>query len=222
MGKGLFFGVLAAAAAATAFFAQMDADWVTYLYPPAPADGFSGKIVWITGASSGIGASLARDLARSGAQVVISARRAEELQRVAESCAGERRPYVLPLDVTDYEAQKEALAEILAKFGRIDSVVLNAGRSQRATAADTAIEDTKSLFDLNFFSVIHLTKLVLPHFLAQKGGQFVVVSSVSGFLGTPVGSSYSATKFALVSISVLIGGVTRFLFIWIDRIGSDP
>lgn len=188
--------------AAAAFFARMDSDWLSFLIPPA--DNFSGQIVWITGASSGIGASLARDLARNGAQVVMSARRESALREVAASCTGQFAPYVLPLDVTDYQAQQVALDEILAKFGRLDSVVLNAGRSQRAIAADTSFEDTKSLFDLNVFSVIHLTKLVLPHFLKQQSGQFVVVSSVSGFLGTPIGSSYSATKFALVSFIKLL------------------
>ncbi|CAM9191904.1 unnamed protein product, partial [Ectocarpus fasciculatus] len=158
---------------------------------------FNGKVVWITGASSGIGASLARDLSRNGAQVVISARRADALQEVALSCTGQLKPFVLPLDVTDHEAQQAALDTIISKFGRLDTLVLNAGRSQRAVAADTSFEDTKSLFDLNVFAVIHLAKITLPHFLERQSGQFVVVSSVSGFLGTPIGSSYSATKFAL-------------------------
>jgi dehydrogenase/reductase SDR family protein 7 len=73
------------------------------------------------------------------------------------------------------------------------------GRSQRTLAVDTPFVETKNLFDLNFFSVVHLTKLVLPIFLSNGGGQFAVVSSTSGFLGTPMGTSYSATKFALVS-----------------------
>lgn len=193
MGRLLLTG--AALCLATAFFSQMDADWLTYLSPPM--GNFNGQVVWITGASSGIGASLTRDLVRNGARVVMSARRVGALQEVAASCQGEHKPYVLPLDVTDYAAQQSALDEILSHFGRIDSIVLNAGRSQRAVAADTSFEDTKSLFDLNVFAVIHLAKLVLPHFFEQKQGQFVVVSSVSGFLGTPIGSSYSATKFAL-------------------------
>lgn len=180
-----------------AFFSRMDADWMAFLYPPAGS--FNGQVVWITGASSGIGAALARDLVKNGAQVIISARRINSLHEVAKSCEGKYKPYVVPLDVTDYAARQLALNDILSKFGRIDSVVLNAGKSQRATAIDTTFEDTKSLFDLNVFAVIHLTKLVLPIFLKQGSGQFVVVSSVSGFLGTPIGSSYSATKFALAS-----------------------
>lgn len=183
---------------AISLFSLMDADLLGYLYPAA--GDFNGKVVWITGASSGIGASLARDLTRKGAQVIISARRADALREVAATCSGPHRPVVLPLDVTDHSAQKAALNEILNQFGRIDSVVLNAGRSQRSIAADTSFEDTKSLFDLNVFAVIHLAKIVLPAFLSQKSGQFVVVSSVSGFLGTPIGSSYSATKFALVRV----------------------
>jgi short-subunit dehydrogenase len=176
-------------------FSKMDANWSLYFSPPS--GDFDGKVVWITGASSGIGASLAKDLTKQGAKVILSARRIDALNAVADSCQGKYKPLVIPLDVTNHKAQRDALNEIFSVYGRIDSVVLNAGRSQRAAAEETPYEATKELFDLNFFSIIHLTKLILPLFLSQKNGQFVIVSSISGFLGTPMGSSYSATKFAL-------------------------
>jgi NADP-dependent 3-hydroxy acid dehydrogenase YdfG len=118
--------LLAAVVIGLAIFAKLDADWLTY-FSPAAGD-FGGKVVWITGASSGIGASLAKDLCRQGARVVLSARRVEQLNAVSRSCAGSAyEPFVLPLDVTDFDAQKTAFDTILKKFGRIDSLVLNAG-----------------------------------------------------------------------------------------------
>lgn len=134
------------------------------------SNAFKDKVVWITGASSGIGAQLARDLAKEGAQVVVSARRVSELEQVADSCVG-LRPFVLPLDVTDYAAQNAAYESILAKFGRVDIVVLNAGRSQRSLAEKFDIASTKELFELNVFSVINLAKLVVPEMISRKSGQ---------------------------------------------------
>lgn len=219
--------LILAAIVGLAIFAKLDADWLTY-FAPAAGD-FGGKVVWITGASSGIGASLARDLCRQGARVVLSARRADQLNEVARSCAGSAyEPFVLPLDVTDFEAQKAAFDAVMKKFGRLDSLVLNAGakfaiycyfvmlhivdylclyllfvalspgRSQSVVAWNTTLQNSRDLFELNFFAVINLAKMVTPTFIAQNSGQFVVMSSISGRLGTPVGSTYSATKFALV------------------------
>lgn len=157
---------------------------------------FKNQVVWITGASSGIGAQLARDLAREGAQVVVSSRRAHELEQVADSCEG-LRPLVVPLDVTDYSAQKVAYESIVAKFGRVDILVLNAGRTQRAFAENFALASTKELFELNFFAVINLAKMVVPDMIRRKDGQIVVTSSVAGKIGSPIQTSYSATKYAL-------------------------
>jgi dehydrogenase/reductase SDR family protein 7 len=155
-------------------------------------------VVWITGASSGIGAQLARDLARHGAQVIISARREAELQRVADSCGDVPiRPYVLPLDVTDYEAQEAAYKEILEEFGRVDILVLNAGRTQRSLAEKFPLSATRELFELNVMSVINLARLVVTDMITSQRGQIVVTSSLAGKIGGPIQSSYSATKYAL-------------------------
>lgn len=185
-------------AAVLAVFFKSDADFLVYLLPYKEEGSFAGKVVWITGASSGIGAALAEDLVKAGAKVVISARRQNLLDEVADSCAtfGER-PFVLPLDVTDLDAQAAAYKTVLSKFGRVDSLVLNAGKSQRNTALDTDLSVTQDLLNLNFFSYVSLTKIVLPDMVARKEGQIVVTSSLSGIIGTPLGTSYSATKFAL-------------------------
>lgn len=145
---------------------------------------------------------MALALTRAGAQVIISARRANQLEEVANLCAEVgKKPYVLPLDITNEEAQRAAYDEIVAKFGIIDSLVLNAGRSQRATAMDTSLKETRDLFELNVFSFISLTKIVVPSMIERRTGQIVVISSVSGKIGVAGLSSYASTKFALVRIS---------------------
>lgn len=187
-----------------AVFFILDADPVTYFLPSPSHEVFmKGKVVWITGASSGIGASLAIDMARAGATLVISARRVGMLEQVARNCKdvlpeGIVEPIVLPLDVTDVEAQKNAVHLVMERLGRIDTLVLNAGKSQRNTGVETPLSVTEDIMKLNFLSVVSLTTLVLPHMLQRKQGQLAVMSSVSGVLGTPVASSYSASKFALV------------------------
>jgi short-subunit dehydrogenase len=160
---------------------------------------FTDKVIWITGASSGIGASLAEELTAGGAQVVVSARREGNLEDVANKCAlVGKRPMVLPFDFLDFDEHENAFKKIVDSFGRVDVLVLNPGRTQRALAMDTPIRATRELFELNYFSYINLAKLVVPTMTSRKaGGQVVVLSSISGKLGTPIASSYSATKYAL-------------------------
>lgn len=191
----IFFIILAVV---LAIFFKGDVDLPVSFLPYEEKGAFAGKVVWITGASSGIGAALAEDMVRAGATVIISARRLAKLEEVADSCAkfGER-PYVLPFDVTDFDAHNVAVETVLSKFGHVDNFVLNAGMSQRNTAMDTSLTVTQELMQLNFLSIVSLTKLVLPTMIARKEGQLVVTSSLSGIIGTPLGSSYSATKFAL-------------------------
>jgi hypothetical protein len=186
-------------------FFTSDADLPLILLPKSPAKAHDGKIVWIVGASSGIGAALAVDFAREGAHVIISARRLSQLQEVADRCskAGPFPALVLPMDVTKYEEHQTAFNHIMDIYGRVDVLVLNAGISQRNLANDTPFEVTEEIMHLNFFSLIHLNKLVLPTLLKQQNGKIVVMSSLSGIIGTPVASSYSASKWALHGISLL-------------------
>jgi dehydrogenase/reductase SDR family protein 7 len=188
----------------SAFLMFGDADVSLYFSADPPPLAYKGKVVWITGASSGIGAQLAEDFAvKWGAQVVLSARREEQLEALLERCLEHKpkpqyTPFLLPLDVTDSDAQEVAYNTVIAQFGKIDALVLNAGRAQRMTAIKTPVQTTRDLFDLNFFAPVELAKLALPAMLERNdGGQIVLMSSVSGKLGTPLGSSYSATKWAL-------------------------
>ncbi len=164
--------------------------------PMRPAT-FAGKVVWITGASSGIGEALAYAAAAAGAQVVVSGRRSEELARVATACAGELEPLVLPLDLTRPQDFAPAAAAVQERFGRIDVLVNNAGVGQRALAQDTLPAVERAIMEVNYFGVVGLTKAVLPVLLAQRSGSVVAISSVMGYIGTPRRAAYAASKHAL-------------------------
>lgn len=158
---------------------------------------FNQQIVWITGASSGIGEALALGFAAEGARVVLSSRRPAELERVRLACARPDDHLVRPLDVTRSNTFDAAVAQVRAHFGRIDILVHSAGVGQRARAADTRLEVERALMEVNYFGPVALTKAVLPTWLAQRSGHVVIVSSVMGYLGTPGRSTYAAAKHAL-------------------------
>jgi len=157
---------------------------------------FESKVVWITGASSGIGAALAESFAQEGATLILSARRRDELEHVVARCAGSGH-LVLPLDLTKSETFASSVDAVHRRFGRVDILVHNGGISQRALAQDTRLEVDRRLMEVNYFGAVALTKAVLPAMLAAKAGQLVVISSVAGKVGTPLRSAYSATKHAL-------------------------
>ena len=156
---------------------------------------FLNKVVWITGASSGIGEALAYAFAAEGALLVLSARREEELQRVAKACGN---AYVLPFDVLSLAEHTDRVNDIIKTYGRIDYLVLNAGVSQRSFVKDTEFDVYRRLFEVNFFSIVSLTQAVLPIFTAQKSGVFVPIASVAGRISTPRRAAYGATKHALI------------------------
>jgi len=156
---------------------------------------FHNKVVWITGASSGIGEALAYAFAAEGALLVLSARREEELQRVAKACGN---AYVLPFDMLSLAEHTDRVNDIIKTYGRIDYLVLNAGVSQRSFVKDTEFDVYRRLFEVNFFSIVSLTQAVLPIFTAQKSGVFVPIASVAGRISTPRRAAYSATKHALI------------------------
>ena len=156
---------------------------------------FHNKVVWITGASSGIGEALAYAFAAEGALLVLSARREEELQRVAKACVN---AYVLPFDMLSLSEHADRVQDVIQTYGRIDYLVLNAGVSQRSFVKDTEFEVYRRLFEVNFFSIVSLTQAVLPVFTAQKSGVFVPIASVAGRISTPRRAAYGATKHALI------------------------
>lgn len=159
---------------------------------------FTNQVVWISGASAGIGESLAREFARRGAKLVLSARRMEELQRVAlESGLPSDNILIIPMDMENYQGFPDLVKEVIDKFGRIDYLFNNAGVSSRALAIDTPVEIDKKMMDINYLGHVALTKAVLPHMIKAKKGHIVVTSSVVGKFGTPLRSAYAASKHAL-------------------------
>lgn len=158
---------------------------------------FQDRVIWLTGASSGIGEALAYALARAGARLVLSSRRAEELERVRGRCERPDDHLALPLDLMRPETFATAVAAVVKRFGRIDVLLNNGGVSQRGLAADTTPEIERMLMEVNYFGPVGLTKAVLPTLRAQRAGTIVVVSSVMGYLGTPGRSTYAAAKHAL-------------------------
>lgn len=157
---------------------------------------FHDRVVWVTGASSGIGEATAQAFALEGAFVILSARRKDTLQALAQRI-GPERCLVLPVDLTDANARQAAVEAATAWKGRVDVLVNNAGVSQRAPALDTTEQAARAIMDLNFFAQIELTRAVLPGMLERKDGQVVVVSSVTGHVATPMRSTYAASKHAL-------------------------
>jgi short-subunit dehydrogenase len=157
------------------------------------------KVIWITGASSGIGEALAIELAKKGAKLILSARRKNELERVKASCDPKVHQYieVLPLDLSQRNSLKLTTEAAIQLFGRIDLVINNGGISQRSLAIDTDTEVDRQLMEVNYFGTIEITKHLLPHFIQNKGGHIAVVTSLVGKFGTPYRSGYAASKHAL-------------------------
>lgn len=160
-------------------------------------ESLEGKVVWITGASSGIGKALAAESALQGAQVVLSARRLEELEKVRISLLNPDHHISVAMDITDEAQVRHAYEQVLDEKGRIDWLINNAGLSQRALIADTSMQTERAIMEIDYFSQVFLTKLVLPTFLAQKSGRIAYISSVAGLLGTQYRASYSAAKAAI-------------------------
>lgn len=159
----------------------------------------SQKVVWITGASSGIGEALAYELARKGAKLILSARRKEELDRVKGNCDAAAQPNirVLPLDLVKFDTLKLCTEAAIQLFGHVDILVNNGGISQRSLVNETTLDVDKQIMDVNYFGAVALTKHLLPHFVQRKTGHYVNVSSVTGKFGTPYRSGYAASKHAL-------------------------
>lgn len=158
----------------------------------------SNKIIWITGASSGIGEALAYECINNGAKVIISARRENELQRVAANCKTKpENVLVLPLDLEHTENIEEKVNAVIQKFGRIDVLINNSGMGHRTKVVNTSTEIDRRVMEVNFFGTINLTKAVARKMQAQKSGKIVVISSIMGKYGLPLYSTYSASKHAL-------------------------
>ncbi len=159
----------------------------------------SGQVIWITGASSGIGEALTYNLAHQGARLILSARRKDELERVKGNCPtfAQANIRVLPLDLAESSTLGLTAQAAVQIFGHVDILVNNGGISQRSMAKDTVLDVDRKLMEVDYFGTVALSKALIPHFIERKQGHFVVISSVMGMIGAPNRSGYSAAKHAL-------------------------
>lgn len=156
------------------------------------------KVVWITGASSGIGEALVKLFSANGAKIVLSARREDELIRVKNAALlGEEQCMIIPFDLSDSKNANELAKKVIAKYGRIDILINNGGISQRSLASETSFEVYRRIMEVNFFGTIALTKAVLPYMIAQNSGNIVAMSSLMGKVGFYNRTGYAASKHAL-------------------------
>lgn len=157
---------------------------------------FQNKIVWVTGASSGIGEAVAKAFNAEGATVIISSRRREELERVKSSCAFPKNVHIYTLDLTLSSSIQEVSKEVLSNY-EIDILFNNGGISQRSLTAETSVDNDRKIFEVNYFGHVQMTKAVLPQMLARKSGHIVTISSLTGKWGFYLRSAYAASKHAL-------------------------
>lgn len=155
----------------------------------------SNKIVWITGASSGIGEALAYELAAKKCKLILSARNVEALKLAQSKCNTE--VVLLPFDLADFDNAKLHVEKAISSFGKIDVLINNGGISQRSLLAETDFSVDKKLIEVDYLGVVALTKALLPHFIKNQSGHLVTVTSLMGKFGTPYRSGYCGAKHAL-------------------------
>lgn len=165
---------------------------------------FQDKVYWITGASSGIGEALAKQLAARGAKLILSGRKVEELDRVNAACGGGH--LILPFETTDLSALTDIVALAKRWQGRIDGLINNAGISQRSLAQETDFSVYQQVIDIDLIAPIALTQAVLPIMVAQKEGRLVMIASVAGLVGVPLRTAYCAAKHGLVGYADALRG----------------
>ena len=160
------------------------------------------KTVWITGASSGIGRACAEVYAKRGYRIILSSRRKEALDNVAEELSSNKEVerdnlIVLPLDLSKSDGFPSLVNDLIKKVSTIDFVINSGGISQRSLAVDTSLDVDRRIMEIDYFGTVALTKALLPHFISKKAGHFVVVSSLMGVFSSPLRSGYCGAKHAL-------------------------
>lgn len=156
-----------------------------------------GKTIWVTGASSGIGKSLVLALSSYSCNLILSSRREEELIKVKALCGDTDNISILPLDLKNHVAMEMIAKKAISFYGKVDILVNNAGISQRSLIKDTKLEVYEQLMDINYLGTVALSKAILPHFITNKAGHYVTVTSLMGKFGSPYRSGYCGAKHAL-------------------------
>ena len=157
---------------------------------------FEQQVVWVTGASSGIGAALAREWAARGAHLVLSGRDERRLSDIVDALDTET--LALPFDVRDHVAMLDATARAIDWSGGVDVLVANAGISQRSQAVHTEMQVYRDIIDIDLTAQIAASQALLPHMVERGSGRLVFMSSVAGKVGVPMRTAYSAAKAGLI------------------------
>lgn len=158
---------------------------------------FDKKVVWVTGASSGIGAELCRQLANNGATVILSSRKVDSLEKVKDSMTRSEEHIIVPLDLENSSQFEVLVKETVSKVGTIHFLFNNGGLSQRSKVSETTLDVDRKIMEINYFGNIAMTKAILPYMISQKEGHIIVISSIAGKFGFFLRSAYSASKHAL-------------------------
>ena len=157
----------------------------------------NGKTIWITGASSGIGEALTYELAKMKCNLIISSRNETNLLKVKNACENAELVKIYPLDLEDHDAVKAHEENAWNLFGGIDILINNGGISQRSAIIETTLEVDRKLMEVDYLGTVALSKALLPYFVKQQSGHYVVVSSVMGKFSSPYRSAYCGAKHAL-------------------------
>jgi short-subunit dehydrogenase len=153
------------------------------------------RLVWVTGASTGIGADICRQLAAEGVIVAASARNAEALKALGQNI------HAYPLDVSNESAVADTFAEIEKSHGQIDLIIAGAGTYTPASAADFQTKMFRQMYEVNYLGVVNMLAAVLPTFRARRAGHLSWIASVSGYRGLPKAAAYGPTKAALINLA---------------------
>ena len=157
---------------------------------------YKDKVIWVTGASSGLGEALALQFSKQGAKVILSGRNMDALHRIQSKTINSK---IVAFDIADPAILQEKVKEAIDTFGHIDMVIHNAGVAQNSTALQTAENVEDMILQVDYFSPIQLSKYLLPHFIERKSGHIVVVSGLLAYLNLPGRSTYASAKAALVA-----------------------
>lgn len=158
---------------------------------------WKNKLVWVTGASSGIGEALVQELAAKGAHLILSSRRQETLEQLCNSLPDRENHHVLPLDLANPQTLATALEAHKDLLSKVDALFNNAGISQRALTWEASSASERRVMEINFFGTVAITKAVLPAMVTRGTGSIIVMSSATGKFGFKLRSSYAASKHAL-------------------------
>jgi short-subunit dehydrogenase len=178
------------------------------------------KVIFISGASSGIGALMAIRLAERGAIPVLTGRNVERLKEISAAIKGKNAYY--SMDVTDNEQVKKTIDAVIAKYGKIDVLLNNAGYGQFEDFMSMPVESFEKMMDTNYMGIVRCTKAVIPHMAKQGSGHIVNIASLAGKLGTAKSTSYTATKHAVLGFTNSLRMELRGQGIQVSAVNPGP